>query len=102
MSTVNVSLQTAVQQFPAGTVSAGIAISILSLEADGALYQPQVLTSEPFKCTFLNVTPGKYKALAQALDKNSLPLGAEVSVEFIVDAPLVDVIIPIGITAVVV
>jgi len=95
MSTVIVTVATTSTPFPAGTIAAGIVISI----ADQTLVAPQTVTSAPYTATFDNVAPGTYTATAQAVDHAGAPLGSAItSTSFTISAPDVNVDIPQSIT----
>lgn len=90
MATVVVSLETQSQNFPAGTVAAGIVITIV-----GSSIAPQTVTAAPYSATFADVPAGQYSASAQAVDSNGNALGAAaVSAQFTVAAPDVAIDIP--------
>lgn len=92
MSTVVVTVATAVTQFPAGTAPAGIVITI-----PGAA--PQTIAASPYVATFDNVAPGSYIASAQAVDTAGNPLGAaSTSSQFEVVAPTVGIDVPASIS----
>ena len=74
--TVVVTIATTPQQFPAGTVAAGIRVS---LEAAGVTIAPAVVSSAPYNATFADVAPGDYTVTAQAIDAAGNPLGAPVT-----------------------
>lgn len=88
MSTVVVTLATQQQAFPAGTVAAGIVISL-----SGGTIPAQTVTAAPYTASFADVAPGTYTATAQAVDASGNALGdPKVSAEFTVAAPvMVDV-----------
>lgn len=88
MSTVIVTVATQSQSFPAGTVPAGIVISL-----SGGAIAPQTITAAPYSASFSDVAPGTYTANAQAVAADGSALGAAaVSAEFTVAAPvMVDV-----------
>lgn len=89
MSTVIVSVATASTPFPAGTVAAGIVITL-----SGGI-APQTVTAAPYSASFSDVAPGTYTASAQAVDASGNALGAAaVSTEFTIAAPDVNVDIP--------
>ena len=89
MSTVIVSVATASTPFPAGTVPAGIVITL-----SGGI-APQTVTAAPYSASFSDVAPGQYTASAQAIDSAGNALGAAaVSAEFTIAAPDVNVDIP--------
>ena len=91
MSTVIVTVATASAPFPAGTVAAGIVISI----PNQTLVSPQTITAAPYSATFDNVAPGTYTATAQAVDHAGAPLGAaSTSDSFTISAPDVTVDVP--------
>ena len=94
MATVVVTLETQSQNFPAGTVAAGIVVSIV-----GASVAPVHLTAAPYSATFADVPAGSYSANAQAVDANGNPLGAAaVSAQFTIAAPDVAVDVPTVLT----
>ncbi|CAN0620337.1 conserved protein of unknown function [Burkholderia multivorans] len=88
MSKVTVNVVTQQQAFAAGTVAAGIVISL-----SGGSIAPQNVTSAPYTASFDNVPPGSYTATAQAVDASGNALGAPAtSAEFTVaESVLVDV-----------
>jgi hypothetical protein len=88
MSTVIVAVATTSTSFPAGTVAAGIVISL-----SGGAVPAQTVTAAPYTASFADVAPGTYTATAQAVDSSGNPLGAAAtSAEFTVAAPvMVDV-----------
>lgn len=84
MSTVIVTVATASTPFPAGTVPAGIVITL-----SGGAVAPQTVTAAPYSASFSDVVPGSYTASAQAVDASGNALGAAaVSAEFTVAAPV--------------
>ena len=92
MATVLVEVESTSTQFPAGTVPAGIVITI-----DGIT--PQTVAAAPYKATFENVGPGTYTASAQAVSSTGTALGAAfVSTPFTVSAPDVNVDVPASVT----
>lgn len=94
MSTVIVTLETVATPFPAGTVAAGISISL-----SGGAVPAQTVTAAPYTASFADVAPGSYTASAQALDANGQPLGAAaMSAEFTIAAPDVSVDVPSTVT----
>jgi len=94
MSTVIVTLETVATPFPAGTVAAGIVISL-----SGGVVPAQTITTAPYAASFVDVAPGTYTASAQAIDASGAPLGAAaVSAEFTIAAPDVSIDIPSVVT----
>ena len=94
MSTVVVNVETQSQPFPAGTVAAGIVISL-----SGGVVPPQTVTVAPYSASFADVAPGTYTAAAQAIASDGSALGAPaVSAEFTIAAPDVNVDIPSTVT----
>lgn len=89
--TVIVTVASTSTPFPAGTVPAGITISLPGVA-------PQTIAAAPYAATFADVPAGTYAATAQAIDSAGQPLGAAVvSAEFVVaDDVLID--IPVSIT----
>ena len=82
MSTVIVQVEMQPQPFPAGTVPAGVKITL----SNGAA---QVIAAAPYSATFTDVAPGSYTASAQAVDAAGADLGAAaVSAEFTIAAPV--------------
>ena len=94
MSTVVVAVETTSTPFPAGTVPAGIVISL-----SGGAVAPQTVTAAPYSASFSDVPPGTYTASAQAVDASGNALGAAaVSAEFTIAAPDVNVDVPSTVT----
>lgn len=94
MSTVIVAVETTSTPFPAGTVAAGVSISL-----SGGAVPAQTVTAAPYSATFADVAPGTYTASAQAVDASGNPLGAAaVSAEFTIAAADVNVDIPSTVT----
>lgn len=94
MSTVIVAVETQSQSFAAGTVSAGVSISL-----SGGAVPAQVITAAPYSATFSDVAPGVYTASAQAVDAAGNAIGAAaVSAEFTIAAPEVSIDIPSVVT----
>lgn len=90
MSTVVVAVETSSTPFPAGTVPAGIVISL-----SGGAVPAQTVTTAPYSASFSDVAPGTYTATAQAVDASGNQLGAPaVSAEFTIAAPDVNVDVP--------
>jgi hypothetical protein len=94
MSTVIVTLETVATPFPAGTVAAGIVISL-----SGGAIPAQTVTVAPYSASFADVPAGTYTASAQATDASGNPLGAAaVSAEFTIAAPDVSIDVPSTVT----
>ena len=72
MSTVTITVASQSEQFPAGTVSSGIVVTL-------AGHDPVTLTSAPSVATFANVADGEYAITAQAVDASGVALGAAVT-----------------------
>ena len=81
MSTVVVTVVAQSQQFPEGTVSAGIKISL----SNGA---SQTLTAAPYAATFTDVPVGAYTITAEAVDASGAVLGASVTGTVTIEAPV--------------
>ena len=91
MKNVIVSVATTVDQFPAGTIPAGITIAIAGVGS-------QTIAAAPFEATF-QVPGGTFNATAQAIDANNAPLGALLtSAPFDVPADTVAIDVPSTIT----
>ena len=89
---VIVTVATEVSQFPAGTVPAGIVITIPGIA-------PQTIAAAPYSATFDNVPPGSYTATVQAVDSAGAALGAPMtSAQFEIVAPTVGIDIPSSIS----
>lgn len=83
MANVIVTVATQQQAFPAGTVAAGIVITLSGGVA------PQTVTAAPYSASFADVAPGSYTASAQAIAADGSALGAAaVSAEFTIAAPV--------------
>ena len=80
MSTVVVTVVTQAQQFPAGTESAGIKVSL-------AGFPDQTLTVAPFVAEFADVGPGEFTITAQAVDAAGNALGTAVTGSVTIAAP---------------
>lgn len=91
--TVVVTIETQEQQFPAGTVAAGILFTL-----SGAVAPTQLVTAAPFTASFADVPDGPYTVQAQAVDAANGPIGAAaVSAEFVI-ASDVSIAIPSVVT----
>ena len=82
MSTVVVTVVSQAQQFPQGTVSAGIKITL----SNGA---SQIITAAPYAATFTDVSVGAYTVVAEAVDASGAVLGASISGTVTIEAPVV-------------
>lgn len=80
MSTVVVTVVSQGQQFPAGTETAGIKVTL-----SGA--PDQTLTAAPYVATFEDVGTGEFAITAQAVDKAGNALGAEITGSVTIAAP---------------
>ena len=80
MSTVTVTVVSQSQEFPAGTVSAGITVTLEGLPA-------VVLTAAPYVATFDNVAAGTYAITAQTNDASGNALGSAITGSVTVAAP---------------
>jgi len=88
--TVVVSVETTSQQFAAGTVAAGVSISL-----SGGAAAAQLVSAAPYSATFSDVAPGTYTASAQTVDASGNAIGAlAVSAEFTIVADTVGSDIP--------
>jgi predicted phage tail protein len=96
--TVIVTLETVATPFPAGTVAAGIVITL-----SGGAAPSQTIAAAPYTASFAGVAPGTYTATAEAVDASGQPLGsAIVSAEFTIEAdPTVNVDVPSTISVVI-
>ena len=93
MATVTVVIETVATPFPAGTVLAGIVISMEGIVTS------KTITAAPYQAVFDNVAPGTYTATAQAVDHSGSALGAAAtSAPFTIAAPDVNVDIPQTVT----
>lgn len=93
MNNANINVVTAIQEFPAGTTSGGIKISI----SDGTNEQHQVITAAPYDATFTSLAPGAYTVVAQAEDASGALLGSPVTDTFIISQP-VNIDVPVSVT----
>ena len=92
MSTVTVVIETVATPFAAGTIPAGIVITVEGIA-------PQTITAAPYQAVFDNLAPGTYTATAQAVDHAGASLGAvATSAPFTIAAPEVNVDIPQTVT----
>ena len=80
MSTVVVTVVSQEQQFPAGTQTAGIKVSLAGAP-------DQTLTAAPYVATFENVGPGEFAITAQTVDTSGNALGAAVTGSVTIAAP---------------
>ena len=80
MSTVVVTVVAQAQQFPAGTQTAGIKVSL-------AGSPDQTLSAAPYVATFWNVGPGEFAITAQTVDTSGNALGAAVTGSVTIAAP---------------
>ena len=80
MSTVTVTVASQSQQFPAGTVSAGIKVTLAGLP-------PVTLTAAPYVAVFDNVVAGDYAITAETVDANGNVLGTAITGSVTVAAP---------------
>jgi len=80
MSTVVVTVVAQAQQFPAGTETAGIKVSL-------AGFPDQTLTAAPYVAEFADVGPGEFAITAQTVDKSGNPLGTAVTGSVTIAAP---------------
>jgi len=83
MSTVVVTVVAQAQQFPAGTETAGIKVSL-------AGFPEQTLTAAPYVAEFADVGPGEFAITAQAVDKEGNALGAAITGSVTIAAPVVE------------
>jgi len=83
MSTVVVTVVAQAQQFPAGTETAGIKVSL-------AGFPEQTLTAAPYVAEFADVGPGEFAITAQAVDKEGNPLGEAITGSVAIAAPVVE------------
>jgi len=83
MSTVVVTVVAQAQQFPAGTETAGIKVSL-------AGFPDQTLTAAPYVAEFADVGPGEFAITAQTVDKSGNPLGTAVTGSVTIAAPVVE------------
>ena len=89
---VLVDVATVKQDFPAGTVPAGIQITISGLPG-------KMATTAPYSAVFAGVPDGDYTATAQAVDATGAALGSPQSVPFSVVTPAtVSVDVPQSVT----
>ena len=84
--TVIVTVATSPVEFPAGTVSSGIKVS---MQLTGGTLVSQTLSEGPFVATFVGVEAGEYTITSQAYDANGIVLGSPASVVQVIaaDAP---------------
>jgi hypothetical protein len=83
MSTVVVTVVAQAQQFPAGTSTAGIKVSL-------AGFPEQTLTAAPYVAEFADVGPGEFAITAQAVDAEGNALGEAVTGSVTIAAPVVE------------
>jgi hypothetical protein len=82
MSTVVITVASQQQQFPAGTVSAGIKVTLADV---GSV----VLTAAPYVATFENVPVGTHPITAEAIDAAGVVLGSSIVGSVTIEAPVV-------------
>lgn len=70
--TVNVTVVTTSQDFPAGTVGAGIVVTF-------GKFAPVTLATAPYNTVFSDVAAGDYTISAQLVDASNAPLGAAIT-----------------------
>ena len=99
--TVIVTVATTPAEFPSGTVSSGIKVS---MQLTGGALVSQTLSEGPFVATFVGVEAGEYTITSQALDSTGATLGIPVSVMQVIaaDAPnTVRIEVPSAVTVVI-
>jgi len=85
--TVTITIASAQHSFAAGTVSAGIKVTLGTLD-------PQVLSTAPYIATFENVESGDYNIIAVAVDQNGNELGDAITGSATVAPDVVNIDVP--------
>ncbi len=76
MSNLIVSVVTTTQDFPAGTVPAGITLTVSNADSTQPAIPPVTLAAAPYTHDFGVQPPGNYTCIAQAIDAAGSPLGS--------------------------